>query len=136
MNRNIPDFATYTKAGRNTTNNVFGSAAQGVGLKNWLHQIVLGSELLLRLRAEKRVVSYSGLVTDEISALLFVCYSFMQDVEIRVKPERTGLDDPARYSVVASQHARQSAGLIRFGELLRWPYMDEWVGSQSSQFKH
>lgn len=71
------------------------------------------------------MLSYAGLISDEISALLFVSNAFMQDVEIRVKPEKTGLDDPARYSVVAQQHVRQSAGLIRFGELLRWPYMDE-----------
>ena len=126
LNQKMPErFVNYTKAGRNTTSSVFGSAAQGVGLKNWLHQIVLGCELLIRLRAETQAVSYVGLMTDETSALLFVCDRFMQDVEIRVKPEKTGLDDPARYSVAAMKHARQSDGLIRFAELLRWPYMDE-----------
>jgi hypothetical protein len=65
------------------SNNTFGGAGSGIGLKNFLYQILIGAELLIRLRKEPTTISYSGLVTDAISGLMVLAALWMENVVIQ-----------------------------------------------------
>ena len=125
-------FIDFSKA-RNFSNNTLGSATQGIGLQNFLFQILLGAELLIRLRKEPSTTSYAGLINDSISALMVVTTSWMENVTIR-GPTPTVLTlssgsattaEPSKYVLATQVHQQQTEGIIRFGEFLSWPYMDE-----------
>lgn len=140
LNRSLYDapsrFIDFSIA-RNISNNTFGSSVgDGIGLKNFLFQILLGAELLIRLRKEPVTTSYVGLVTDAISALLVLSDLWMQNVTIqcpRAPATTTSLTSSTltanlpipKYTLIAMQHQLQAEGLIRFGETISWPYMDE-----------
>jgi hypothetical protein len=121
-------FIDFSKA-RNFSSNLFG--VQGIGLRNFLFQILLGAELFIRLRKEPVTTSYAGLMTDAISSLVVLSDLWMQNVSIQSRgttatTSTTITIPPApKYILVAVQHQRQAEGLIRFGEALHWPYMDE-----------
>jgi hypothetical protein len=121
-------FVDFSKA-RNISNNTFGTAAQGISLHHFLYQILLGAELLIRLRKEPVTTSYASLVTDAISALIVLSSLWMQNVtitETSVASSSTTIPAPApKYTLYATQNQRQIQGLIRFGEALSWPLMDE-----------
>jgi len=124
-------FIDFSKA-RNMSNNTLGNSTQGIGLQNFLFQILLGAELLIRLRKEPVSTSYAGLVTNAISALMIVSDLWMQNVTIQgpraITTTSTSTPNPPTpnmYILVAGKHQQQAEGLIRFGEALSWPYMDE-----------
>lgn len=129
-------FLDFSKA-RNISNNTLGSTVgNGIGLQNFLFQILLGAELLIRLQKEPATTSYAGLMTDAISALIFLSAAWMQNVTIQgpnITPLTTTYltsstipSTPSpKYILVAREHQLQAEGLIRFGETLSWPYMDE-----------
>ena len=138
LNRSLYDaptrFIDFSKA-RNISNNTLGSSiGNGIGLQHFLFQILLGAELLIRLRKEPVTTNYVGLITDAISALMVLSASWMHNVTIQ--GPRATVSSPGttpttanslspRYTLVAAQHQLQAEGLIRFGETLSWPYMDE-----------
>jgi hypothetical protein len=131
LNRSLYDaptrFVDFSKA-KNISNNTFGNAAQGVGLQNFLFQILLGAELLIRLRKEPITISYAGLMTDATSALVVLSDLWMQNVTIHASPASvmsTTIPPSPQYTLYATQHVRQIQGLIRFGEAISWPLMDE-----------
>ncbi|KAI9781776.1 MAG: hypothetical protein M1839_005769 [Geoglossum umbratile] len=131
-------FIDFSKA-RHFTTNTLGTATQGIGLQNFLFQILLGAELLIRLRKEPVTTSYTSLVTDAISALLVISNLWMQNVTIQgpiatpltslpptSSPTATATTPPKpKYLLVAGQHRQQAEALIRFGEAMSWPLMDE-----------
>jgi hypothetical protein len=131
-------FIDFSKA-RNISNNTLGSSTgNGIGLQNFLFQILLGAELLIRLRKDPVTTSYAGLITDAISALMVLSALWMQNVTIldagattTTTPftpgttTTTSVPPSPRYKLLATQHQLQAEGLIRFGEMLSWPYMDE-----------
>ena len=125
-------FIDFSKA-RNISNNTLGSPTQGIGLQNFLFQILLGAELLVRLRAEPVTTNYTTLITDSISSLIVLSALWMHNVTIQ-GPSATATTSTTitptippnpRYILVATEHQLQAEGLIRFGEALSWPYMDE-----------
>jgi hypothetical protein len=129
-------FVDFSKA-RNFSNNTLGTATQGIGLQNFLFQILLGAELLVRLRKEPVTTSYAGLITDATSALMVLSALWMENVTIQ-GPSATATTPPLtpwtstttpnprpQYTLLATNYQQQVEGLIRFGELLSWPYMDE-----------
>jgi hypothetical protein len=136
LNRSLYDaptrFIDFSKA-RNISDNTLGSSdSNGIGLRNFLFQILLGAELLIRLRKEPAATSYVGLVTDATSALMVLSASWMENVTIydsslTLSTAVTAANLPSSnlYILVAEKHRRQAEGLIRFGETLSWPYMDE-----------
>jgi hypothetical protein len=75
-------FIDCSKA-RYFSNNTLGVASSGIGLKNFLYQVLVGAELLVRLRKEPAIVSYSALVTDPISGLLVLAARWMENVVIQ-----------------------------------------------------
>ncbi|KAK6527464.1 hypothetical protein TWF694_004453 [Orbilia ellipsospora] len=107
---------------RHLTNNTLGTAAQGVGLKNFLFQILLGCELLVRLLKEPINASYTGLISHNISANLVISDLWMQNIDTRRETTPAGLP---RHLLISLVHQRQCEGLIRFAETLKWPHMDE-----------
>ncbi|KAF3914324.1 hypothetical protein AA313_de0203241 [Arthrobotrys entomopaga] len=107
---------------RHLTNNTLGTVAQGVGLKNFLFQILLGCELLVRLLKEPINASYTGLISHNISANLVISDLWMQNIDTRRETTPAGLP---RHLLISLVHQRQCEGLIRFAETLKWPYMDE-----------
>ena len=140
LNRSIYDtpsrFIDFSNA-RTFSNNTLGTATQGVGLRNFLFQILIGAELLIRLRKEPITTSYTGLINGPISALMVVTTLWMENVTIQgprtitIPPLTLSTSTTVllplspQYLLIAEEHQRQAEGLIRFGELLSWPYMDE-----------
>ncbi|KFY49262.1 hypothetical protein V495_00643 [Pseudogymnoascus sp. VKM F-4514 (FW-929)] len=119
-------FIDFSKA-RNIGNNTLGSAAQGIGLQNFLYQILLGAELLVRLRKEPLNTNNNGIMTDSISALVILSALWMQNVSIHTAVTSIGAPISAnqKYTLYSINNQRQIEGLVRFGEALSWPYMDE-----------
>jgi hypothetical protein len=119
-------FIDFSKA-RNISNNTLGTAAQGIGLQNFLYQILLGAELLVRLRKEPVNTNNNGIMTDAISALVILSALWMQNVSIHaaVASIATPLPVNKMYTLYSINNHRQIEGLIRFGEALSWPFMDE-----------
>jgi hypothetical protein len=117
-------FVDLSKA-RNICSYFLGTLGQGMGLKNFLYQILLGSELLIRLRKEPITVSYSGLMTDAISALLVLGALWMENVTINGPSVPSARESARSYVFVANKNQRHAEALIRFGEALNWPFMDE-----------
>ena len=117
-------FMDFSKV-RNFSNSTLGST--GIGLQNFLFQIMLGVELLIRLRKEPALTSYAGLVTDAVTALMIVSQMWMQNVTIQgpLASLTASLIPSPRYTLLAIDHQRHAEALIRFGELLAWPYMAE-----------
>ena len=89
-------------------------------MRNFLFQILIGAELLIRLRKEPATTSWRSIVTDNISALLVLSSLWMQHVTIQGPKEGAH-----RYLIYAHDQQRHSEALIRFAEALQWPYMDE-----------
>ncbi|KAK6518796.1 hypothetical protein TWF506_005931 [Arthrobotrys conoides] len=107
---------------RHLTNNTLGTVAQGIGLKNFLFQILLGCELLVRLLKEPANASYTGLISHNISANLVIADLWMQNIDTKRETTPAGLP---RHLLISLVHQRQCEGLIRFAETFKWPYMDE-----------
>jgi len=75
-------FMDCSKA-RSFSSNTMCTRSQGIGFKNFLFQILIGEELLIRLRKAATTVSYGGLVTDAISALMVLSELWMKNVVIQ-----------------------------------------------------
>ena len=112
-------FVDFAKS-RNFSQHTLGNATQGIGMQSFLFQILIGAELLIRLRKEPLTTSWKGIVTDNISALLVLSSLWMQHVTMQGPKEGTH-----RYLIYAHDQQRHSEALIRFAEAIGWPYMDE-----------
>jgi len=75
-------FMDCSKA-RSFSSNTMCGKTPGIGFKNFLFQILIGEELLIRLRKAAITVSYGGLVTDAISALMVLAALWMENVVIQ-----------------------------------------------------
>lgn len=62
-------FPDLSKA-RCISTHFIGAASRGTGLRNFLYQLLLGCELLIRLRKEPVTTKYEGVMTESTSALL------------------------------------------------------------------
>ncbi|EEP77420.1 predicted protein [Uncinocarpus reesii 1704] len=107
-------------------NHIFNPATTGIGLKNFLFQMLMGAELLIRLRKEPATTSYTGIVTDAISATIVLAALWMENVVIQGPKAGVKEDEAKAWSLYASQNQRQAEALIRFAEAMEWPYMDEF----------
>ena len=110
---------------RNFTTHVLG--VSGIGPQAFLFQILLGAELLSRLSKEPLTTSYTSLMTDEISALLVLVDQWMQHVTVRYQKPAVGQTSPGQspLMIYPRVHNSQADALIRFGEAIEWPYMEE-----------
>lgn len=120
-------FTDFTKA-RTFTSNFLTSANQETKTRDFLFQVMLGYELLIRLKLQPALTSYAGIMTDYISALIVTADLFMQNVQVTTPTTTTTTlptASPPRYAFFASNHQRNAEGLIRIAEALSWPLMDE-----------
>jgi hypothetical protein len=92
-------------------------APAGMGIWNFLYQIVLGYELYLRLQSE-RDTWVSG-VNEKVSATVLISKQWIENVDMMAD----GNDSSLRMR--SHVQARQVEGLLRFGEIMKWPYLGE-----------
>ncbi|KAL2869804.1 uncharacterized protein BJX67DRAFT_321673 [Aspergillus lucknowensis] len=102
-----------------------GGLSSGDGLRNFLYQILLGCELLVRLRKEPVTTSYTGVMTDSTSALLVLGSMWMSYVTFNGPSNPNAKDSANSYTFISRVSKSQSEALIRFAEALEWPFMDE-----------
>lgn len=127
----FPDLANA----RNISTFVVGNQSGGIGLRNFLYQIMLGCELLIRLTLEPLTTNYAGLIRDTTSALLVLGERWMSSIFIKGPSLGTPVDHPNSYTFSSLIARSQTEALLRFGEALRWPYMDEarnWIETSYS----
>jgi hypothetical protein len=121
-------FTDFTKA-RTFTSNLLTAANQETKLRDFLFQVLLGAELLIRLRLQPAGTSYASIITDYISGLIVTADLFMQNVQITNSTGSTlttaNFTARPKYAFFAANHQRNAEGLIRFAEALGWPLMDE-----------
>jgi hypothetical protein len=113
-------FIDFSKS-RNFSSSTLGGL--GITLQSFLFQILLGAELILRLRKEPILTNYAGLISNSISSLIVLADLWMQNVSIPA-PVSIGVSNP-KFKLIAVNHQKHAESLIRFGEAISWPYMDE-----------
>ena len=98
------------------TRHVFVSG--GIGFTNFLFHILLGAELLIRLRKAGTGVRYPNIMTEATSALGYIAGQWMGNVSISRSPPTPGSPATAsgKYKLHPVNHARQTEGLLRFAE--------------------
>jgi hypothetical protein len=100
------------------------SAAQPTQLRDFLFQIMLGFELLIRLRKQVVHPSYSSVITYNISCMMVAANQFKTNIRIVQRPATSGSASPT-YTFVPLNHNSHAQGLIKFAETIRWPFLDE-----------
>ncbi|EER22999.1 hypothetical protein D8B26_004292 [Coccidioides posadasii str. Silveira] len=129
LTRSLHDASTRfidTSKERFFCNHIFNPATTGIGMRNFLFQMLIGAEILIRLRKETTVTNYAGIVTDPISATIVLAALWMENVVIQGPKAGVKEDEAKAWSLYASQNQRQAEALIRFAEAMEWPYMDEF----------
>jgi hypothetical protein len=120
-------FADFTKV-RTYTGLFLLATNQHDKMRDFLYQILLGVELLIRLRLQPVSTVYTGIMTDHISSLIVAADLFMQGVEITTSATRSTTvlgNAPPLCTFFASNHQRNVESLLRTAEALSWPLMDE-----------
>lgn len=100
---------------------------QETSTRDFLYTMLLGAELLLRLRKQPALTSYQSIMNDYTSTLIVIAVTFMANVIIQDlghNPRGFG-SSSSRYVFVAADHRRRSEALIRFGETLAWPLIEQ-----------
>lgn len=99
-------------------------ATQPTQLRDFLFQILLGFELLIRLRRQVVQPSYSSIITYNISCMMVAASQFKTNVRIVQNPATPGSASPT-YGFVPLNHNSHAQGLIKFAETIKWPFLDE-----------
>jgi hypothetical protein len=93
----------------------------GMGIWNFVLQIVLGYELYLRLQRNDGTW-YSG-VNDKVSANMIISRQWINNVDMFMESDLEGVSFDVKLR--SRVQARQIEGLLRFAELMRWPHLGE-----------
>lgn len=94
-----------------------------IGLHDFLFQILLGAELLLRLHKEPSTTSYANIIGDDVSATIIIARHWVTGVECWPNPNpEPGVPNHLINSLTHSAHTN---ALMHFAETIRWPYMNE-----------
>ena len=98
-----------------------------LGFEKFLSQVLLGYELLVRLRKEPATTSYVNLIGDKISANLLISDRWVRHIRIGLDySQLLATSGPQFLYTFDSQIAnRQVDGLLRFAELMSWPHIHE-----------
>lgn len=132
LNRLDPTQFVDLSKSRNISSHFLSPGA--LGFNKFEYQMLLSYELLLRLRKEPSTISYSNRIGRKISADLLISEQWMQNVRLTFQylPNNTlgqlfgGITTFGAHYVFRSLiHDRQVEGMLRFAELLGWPYMHE-----------
>lgn len=96
------------------------------GLLKFLSQIVLGYELLVRLRQERETRPYINIIGPRILTNLIISDRVMKNMNIRFMDgegsEMHYSESAALIEIAPLKRERQTKGLLEFASLIRWPY--------------
>lgn len=92
--------------------------------RDFFYQILIGAELLIRLRKEPALAEYPGVVTDHLSTAMVLAASCMEGVSITENGATADTPVP-KYMFFPVNHQRQAEALLTFAEAISWPYLDE-----------
>lgn len=92
----------------------------GMGMWDFVLQIVLGYELYLRLKKDDGGSWYSG-INDRVSATMLISKLWVDNVDMTTEDDGYVSNSKFRSRV----QARQIEGLLRFAELMKWPHLSE-----------
>jgi hypothetical protein len=93
-----------------------GPPPDGMGIRLFLLQVLLGYELYLRLKTCENAASFSG-ITQQVNATLVVAQRWVDNVSVEIRE--------SHLKVYSNVHKEQVSGLISFCESMGWPYTDE-----------
>ena len=93
-----------------------GPPPDGMGIRLFLLQVLLGYELYLRLKICDNAASFPG-ITQQVNATLVVAQRWVDNVSVEIRD--------SHLKVYSNVHKEQVSGLISFCELVGWPYTDE-----------
>ena len=88
----------------------------GMGIRLFLLQVLLGYELYLRLKICDNAASFPG-TTQQVNATLVVAQRWVDNVSVEIRD--------SHLKVYSNVHKEQVSGLISFCESMGWPCTDE-----------
>jgi hypothetical protein len=92
----------------------------GLGLWNFLYHIVVHYELYLRiLLLQETGGGWTVGVQHKIAANILIAKRWLDGVDHQIEPRTESI------TVLPKAHTRQLEGLVRFAEILKWPYLNE-----------
>lgn len=95
-------------------------------IRDFFYQMLIGAELVIRLRQEPVLAEYPGVVTDHLSTVMVMAINIIEGCQI--SQAEPNADDPSaspRYVFFPVNHQRQAEALLQFAETMSWPYLDE-----------
>ena len=110
---NSPSFIDFSRI-RSITLAAIAPAPKGIGLAKFVYQILLSYDLLLRL--QKGEQTCSG-ITEKVWASMLISKLWIENVEAVPK----GIE----FKLESRVHETQIEGLMKFAEILEWPYIAE-----------
>ena len=93
-----------------------GPPPDGMGIRLFLLQVLLGYELYLRLKICDNAASFPG-ITQQVNATLVVAQRWVDNVSVEIQD--------SHLKVYSNVHKEQVSGLISFCESMGWPCTDE-----------
>ena len=93
-----------------------GPPPDGMGIRLFLLQVLLGYELYLRLKICDNAASFPG-ITQQVNATLVVAQRWVDNVSVEIRD--------SHLKVYSNVHKEQVSGLISFCESMGWPCTDE-----------
>jgi hypothetical protein len=93
-----------------------GPPPDGMGIRLFLLQVLLGYELYLRLKICDNAASFPG-ITQQVNATLVVARRWVDNISVEIQD--------SHLKVYSDVHKEQVSGLISFCELMGWPCTDE-----------
>lgn len=91
-------------------------APDGMGIRLFLLQVLLGYELYLRLKICDNAASFPG-ITQQVNATLVVAQRWVDNVSVEIRE--------SHLKVYSNVHKEQVSGLTSFCESMGWPCTDE-----------
>lgn len=95
-------------------------------IRDFFYQMLIGVELVIRLRQEPVLAEYPGVVTDHLSTAMVMAINIIEGCQISQAEAKA--DDPSappKYVFFPINHQRQAEALLQFAETMSWPYLDE-----------
>ena len=100
----------------------------GIGLANFLFNILLGAELMQRLRKAGILSASRAFMTKQTSALAFIADQWLTSVQVSKRPFTTAISGETmvpQHVLMPLKNADRMEGLVRFAEAIAWPHLDE-----------
>jgi hypothetical protein len=123
LNRDQPERFVDLTWERNVSNNFLFTSLNSIGLDRFLYQMLLGYELLIRLRKEASIAEYKSILSNPASATMHMAELWVRNVRVqKINNASSALNN---YQLVSNVWQDQTAALIKFAEAIKWPYSTE-----------